>query len=362
MTWTVVDSLAIATAARRQPAVAARQLADAGFPAGDWTMEQVLDVLRLPVLDASRLRQEATHWLTRAAAQGHTVCAIGCSGYPGVLRSLPDPPLALWICGESALLDGPAIAIVGSRAARPAALEVAYGLAVDLARCGLTIVSGLALGVDGAAHRGALQTGRTVAVLGTGLDVSYPRQHAALRAEVAAAGALVTEFFPGEAPRAHHFPLRNRILSGLTLGVVVVEASERSGSLITARLALEQGRAVMVVPGDVRGGSNRGGHALLRDGARLVECAADVLEELGLVVSGPPGKAGAPPAVAPLAAPAMPPLLRVIVASGGLHLDELASRMAQAPAVLLQDLLDFELAGLIARDATGRFLPVQRKW
>jgi DNA processing protein len=210
-----------------------------------------------------------------------------------------------------------AIAIVGSRAASPVALETAFSMAAGLARAGVTVVSGMARGVDGAAHRGALTAGRTVAVLGCGVDVAYPRSHATLAAGVVTQGALVSEFPPSMPPLAHHFPRRNRVISGLSDAVVIVEAAERSGSLITARLALEQGRDVMAVPGSVAGGRNRGGHALIRDGAALVETAGDVLTELGWrVVVAPADDLGETPEPAGLLA-LMPPRRGVFTGLAG---------------------------------------------
>ena len=179
-------------------------------------------------------------------------------------------------------LGRPSVAVVGARAASPTGQRIGYELGRDLALAGLVVVSGLARGVDGAAHAGALDGGgRTVAVLGCGVDVVYPRQHGALAARVAAQGVIVSEFPPGTEPRPSHFPLRNRIISGLSRAVVVVEASEQSGSLITAQMALEQGRDVLAVPGTWPAGRYRGCHALIKDGARLVETVEDVLEEIG---------------------------------------------------------------------------------
>lgn len=359
MTWTVHDAVALAVGAQRQPALAARQLRDGGLVEAGADLPAVWEALGLAPAWLRPARERATALVAASAALGDHVIGWTCATYPPALRTLPDPPLALWVRGDPAVLSLPAVALVGSRAARPAAVEVATMLAADLACCGLVVVSGLARGVDAAAHRGALGTGRTAAVLGTGIDIVYPGAHRALAESVARAGALVSEFLPGTPPRAHHFPLRNRILSGLARAVVVVEASERSGSLITARLAAEQGREVMAVPGDVRGGANRGGHALLRDGARLVERAADVLEELGWT-----SHAGQPtsPAAAPSSDPPVPPLLDILMRTGGLGLDDLSERLGSAPAQLLRDLLDFELAGLVVRDGTGRFLPAERKW
>lgn len=358
--WTPTDALTLALGARQRPALAARQVrADPEVS----TLHAAWDALGLPPRDLGPARRAAVDMLDLALRRGQRVLGWTCPEYPPPLLTLPDPPLALWIRGDASALSAPAVALVGSRAARPAAVEVATAMAADLARCGVVVVSGLARGVDAAAHRGALTAGRTVAVLGTGLDRVYPVAHTALADAVALAGALVTEFVPGTPPRAHHFPLRNRILSGLAQAVVVVEASDRSGSLITARLALEQGRDVMVVPGDVRGGANRGGHALLRDGARLVESAADVLDELGWRPSpARPGAADAAPSTGTATPPAMPPVLAALHRSGGLTLDDLARSTGTSAPILLRDLLDFELAGLVVRDGTGRYVPAERKW
>ena len=204
---------------------------------------------------------------------------------PLPLREIPDPPERLFCAGHAAALDSPAVAVVGSRRCTQQGRDVAFSLARDLAAQGLTIVSGLAYGIDAAAHRGALASAAapTVAVLGSGLDRIYPQLHERLAAEIVEqGGAVISEYEPGTGPRKHHFPARNRIVSGLCLGVVIVEASERSGSLITARLALEQGRDVMAVPSLVSSPLAAGCHRLIRQGAALVECAEHVLEALGL--------------------------------------------------------------------------------
>ncbi|MCE7964148.1 DNA-protecting protein DprA [Nitrospirales bacterium NOB] len=201
--------------------------------------------------------------------------------YPSRLRTIPDPPPLLYVQG--ALTDGDqhAIAIVGSRTVSAVGRVVAEELAHDLAAMGFTIVSGLARGVDGAAHRGALAAkGRTLAVMGCGLDRTYPTEHRRLRAAIEQQGAVISELPLGAAPQAHHFPRRNRIISGLAFGVIVTEASLESGSLITARLAAEQGREVFAVPGFVKAENCRGSNRLIRDGARLIECAQDVVDEL----------------------------------------------------------------------------------
>jgi DNA processing protein len=201
--------------------------------------------------------------------------------YPALLARIADPPPRLWLRGDPRALAVPCVAIVGSRAASPYGVRVAEQLAADLARAGVTVVSGLARGIDSAAHRGALTTGRTVAILGSGADVIYPPEHEALAQRILDAhGALVSELPPGSPPRRGNFPRRNRLISGVSLAVVVVEASTRSGSLQTARFALEQGREVLAVPGTILGERFRGSHGLLRDGAKLVESASDILEEL----------------------------------------------------------------------------------
>ena len=202
--------------------------------------------------------------------------------YPPLLACISDPPPILWARGDCEVLARPAVAVIGSRAASPYALQVGTRIAAELAERGIVVVSGLARGVDSAAHRGCLEGGgATVAVLGCGVDRVYPPEHADLASQIAGRGLLLAELAPGAAPLPDHFPLRNRIISGLSLATVVVEASEHSGSLITARCAMEQGRDVMAVPGSVLTGRNRGSHALLRDGARIVETADDILSELG---------------------------------------------------------------------------------
>ncbi len=202
--------------------------------------------------------------------------------YPALLDCIPDPPPVLWVRGDPAVLSRPTVAIVGSRAATDYARQVARRLGAELAGHGIIVASGLARGADSAAHSGALDGGGvTVAVQGCGPDRVYPAEHAALARAIALHGAIVSELGPGAAPLPEHFPLRNRIISGLSLAVVVVEASDKSGSLITARYAMEQGRDVMAVPGSVLSGRNRGSHSLLKDGAKFVETADDILDELG---------------------------------------------------------------------------------
>jgi DNA processing protein len=277
--------------------------------------------------------------------------------FPAALDAIHDPPETLWISGDVDVLRAPSVAIVGSRAASPYALEVARRLGADLARRNVAVVSGMARGVDSAAHRGALEGGGiTIAVFGCGVDVVYPPEHRGLADRIVERGALVSEFPPGTPPLKSHFPQRNRIISGLSLAVVIVEAAEGSGSLITADFAMEQGRTVLAVPGNVLGGRNFGAHALLRDGAKLVECADDILEELppGLraVGSGPSeGKESKG-----LKTASHDPVLRAMEEGDSYDLDEISDRSGVDRMKLLPRLLELELAGAVRRVEGGRFV------
>jgi DNA processing protein len=233
-------------------------------------------------------------WL---AEPGHHLLTIDSPGYPPLLRQIPDPPLALFISGDPAVLGSAQLAIVGSRNPTSAGREIARELSVQLVQLGLTITSGLAAGIDAAAHRGAIDGGgRTIAVLGTGPDRVYPAEHRALAGAIADHGALVSEFPAGVPPLAANFPRRNRIISGLSAGVLVIEATLRSGSLITAGHGLEQGREVFAVPGSIRNPQARGCHALLKQGAKLVESVADIMEELGALADAARSQAPVPKA------------------------------------------------------------------
>ncbi len=270
--------------------------------------------------------------------------------YPVLLDCIPDPPPVLWVRGDAALLARATVAVVGSRAASDYARQVGQRLGAELAAHGIVVASGLARGVDSAAHHGCLAAGgETVAVLGSGVDRIYPAEHDSLASRVAARGALVSELGPGAPPLPQHFPLRNRIISGVSLAVVVVEASDRSGSLITARCALEQGRDVMAVPGSVLSGRNRGSHGLLRDGARIVESADDIVQELGW---RSPSRRSAP-ARRPL--PTADPLLARMEPGELYRLDDLMALTGIEGARLLPRLMELELQGRVVTAPAGVF-------
>jgi DNA processing protein len=236
----------------------------------------------LPSTSAGSFLDAAARALEDGRRMGIEGLAIFDRRYPALLACIPDPPPVLWMRGTPDILARPTVAVIGSRAATPYALQVGTRIAGELAQRGVVVASGLARGVDSAAHRGCLGAGgTTVAVQGCGLDRVYPPEHDELAGQIARDGLVISELGPGAAPLPEHFSLRNRIISGISLATVVVEASERSGSLITARYALEQGRDVMAVPGSVLSGRNRGSHALLKDGARVVETADDILQGLG---------------------------------------------------------------------------------
>ena len=234
-------------------------------------------VQALPAPDAKLLERDR-RWLEHPS---HHFLPIGSQKYPPLLADLPDAPIGLFVRGNPDVLSLPQLAIVGSRNPTPAGDDNAKQFAAHLARSGLAITSGLAIGIDAAAHRGALDAGGvTIGVCGTGLDIDYPRANAGLAAEIASSGALVSEFPLGTPATKSNFPRRNRIISGLSLGTLVVEAAVQSGSLITARLAADQGREVFAIPGSIHNPLARGCHRLLRQGAKLVETADDIFAEL----------------------------------------------------------------------------------
>lgn len=314
----------------------------------------------LASLLATRLA-EARRWLH--GAPGRHVLVPGDADYPAALLQTADPPLLLYAEGQLPLLAAPSLAIVGSRHATAQGLANARDFAQALAEAGWVIVSGLALGVDAAAHEGALAAGHTVAVVGTGLDQVYPRRHATLARRIAAQGLLLSEHAPGTPALAEHFPQRNRIIAGLTRGTLVVEAALQSGSLITARLASEAGREVMAVPGSIHAPQSRGCHALIKQGAQLVESVADVLE--ALQAPGSPGQA-AHQAELPLdgaddsAPPGAALALWQALGHDPVTLDALLARTGWPTAEISATLLEWELTGRVARLPGGLYQRVSR--
>lgn len=270
--------------ARAAVAASAEALQAAGLPA------QSAAALAAPTAAQREAVGQALAW---ARQPGNHLLAFDDPAYPPLLLELPDPPPLLYLHGDPAALARPQLAMVGSRNPTPGGAQTARDFARHLAAAGLAITSGLALGIDAAAHEGALAaSGVTIAVAGTGLDRVYPARHRELAHRIAERGALVSEFPLGSGPRPEHFPRRNRIISGLSLGTLVVEAAVKSGSLITARLAAEQGREVYAIPGSIHNPLARGCHALIRDGAKLVETAEHILEELEGWTRLPPAAAG----------------------------------------------------------------------
>jgi DNA processing protein len=322
----------------------------------DAGIDLLLDALKIPAAEAGELARAA---LSAASVALEMAPALGMvpvpwfdPRYPALLACTTDLPPVLWTAGNLHALERPAVAIVGSRAATPYALQVGRRLAGELAERGIVVVSGLARGVDSAAHEGCLERGgATVAVLGSGLDRIYPGEHKALGAKIACNGLLISELGPGAPPLAEHFPLRNRIISGISLGTVVVEASENSGSLITAGCAMRQGRDVMAVPGNVLSGRNRGSHGLLKDGAKIVETADDILDELGW-------SAPSPNPVKSRKSLSTDPLLSRMQTGETYGLDELVNITGMTASRLLPRLMELQLLGQIEAPAAGRFVRV----
>jgi DNA processing protein len=301
--------------------------------------------------EADRLRQEAARFVRAGAAVGQRAVTLGAPEYPAALGTIPDPPPVLWLRGEVAVLHAPrVVAVVGARAASRQGLDIAAAISGELAAAGIVVVSGLARGVDTSAHRAALDAGGcSIAVLGSGLDKVYPAEHEGLARALAARGAVISEYGPGAPPLPHHFPLRNRIISGLAAATVVVEASEKSGSLITAAAALDQGREVMAVPGPVAPGRHRGAHALLRDGATLVERAEDVMVALGWAT---PTVCGRGPALDPAVAAE----LGLDPAIDEFDADDVCAATGWPAAQACARLGALEIAGAIQRVGGGRFV------
>ncbi len=306
------------------------------------------DAFKHPPEHLSELLDKAQAWLENPA---HALLALGDADYPARLLATADPPLLLWLQGRRDLLASPSLAIVGSRNPTAQGSDNARAFAKALAQQGHTIVSGLALGIDAAAHEGALDAGgATIAVVGTGLDQVYPRRNEKLAARIVAAnGLIVSEYSLGTPVLPANFPRRNRIIAGLSQGCLVVEAAVQSGSLITARLAAEAGREVFAIPGSIHSPQARGCHALIRQGAKLVESATDVLEEL------PPQGHAAPPAADIEDTPHEQQALLEAMGFDPVSLDALMARCGWPAAELSAALLELELDGEVARLAGQLF-------
>jgi DNA processing protein len=310
------------------------------------------------VLNSHKPPDGATAEIEQAHRRGFRLIPLTHADYPPLLREIPDPPPFLYVSGDLALCERP-VAVVGSRNATPYGVTMARQLGADLASLGFTVVSGMALGIDAAAHEGALSSrGRTVAVLGSGLANLYPPQHLRLFERISASGAVLSEFPLQAEPEAHHFPIRNRIISGMSLGTVVVEASKNSGSLITARLAAEQNREVFAVPGSIQSFKSMGTHTLIKQGAKLVENAQDIVSELGHFLADAPAGDG-PQAVQPIE---MRHRLtgeeRDVYRALGpypLHIDELVRKLTMDAGRLSGILLQLELKGIVTQQAGKLF-------
>ena len=297
-------------------------------------------LLAMPAAATQNLIDKTSAWL---ASPEHHLLTLADAAYPPALLTIADPPLLLYAIGQPGLLARRAVAVVGSRNASKQGLLHAEQFSEALSRAGLTIVSGMALGIDSAAHEGGLRgRGSTVAVIGTGADLVYPSRNRMLAGSIARHGCILSEYPLGTPPIAMNFPRRNRLISGLAGGVLVVEAALRSGSLITARVAAEQGRDVFAIPGSIHSPLSKGCHALIKQGAKLVESVQDVLEEL----TGCEGGAGVVPAAVAAAVVDESGLLQY-VGFDPVTLDQLALRSGRSTALLQGDLLVLELDGLV---------------
>lgn len=348
------------------PVLARKLLAEFGLPphifaAGfaalqKLTTDRIAQALtRSPDPTVQALIEKTALW---AEEKGNHVVTLADPDYPRALLDIPDPPLLLYIKGRLDLLSQPALAIVGSRNATTQGTANAENFAKALSHAGLTIVSGLALGIDAAAHRGGLQgAGSTIAVIGTGADIVYPARNHALAHQIAEAGCIVSEYPLGTPAIAANFPRRNRIISGLSRGVLVIEAAAQSGSLITARVGAEQGKEVFAIPGSIHSPLSKGCHLLIKQGAKLVESAQDVLEELRLPQ---PASSTKGTSARPTSADDADPLLKAM-GFDPITIDLLAERSKLSLATLNAQLLTLELAGKIERLADGRYQKLSRK-
>lgn len=311
----------------------------------------------LGALDSAQVRDAVARALEWAAVPGNAVVTLADEDYPRALLEISDPPALLYTVGRTELLRRPALAVVGSRNATAQGERNAENFSKVLSEAGLTIASGLALGIDAAAHRGGLAgPGSTIAVLGTGIDVLYPRRNAELAAAIAARGILVSEFPLGTAPAAQNFPRRNRLISGLAQGCLVVEAALASGSLITARTAADQGREVFAIPGSIHSPLSKGCHALIKNGAKLVESAEDILAELG---GFRPSGYASTTAAAPSTAPAEAGLLQHM-GHDPVDVDSLCTRAGMSAEQVSSELLRLELDGRITSLPGGLYQRLEK--
>lgn len=367
--WLRLTSVPGLGAERQRSLLAAFGLPQHIFAAGRSSVADVVGGKLADALLAPPVRDRIDPALAWAAEAGSHVLTLADEAYPRSLLEIPDPPVMLFVKGDPGLLQHPGLAIVGARSATAQGMANAEAFSLDLAARGLTIVSGLAAGIDAAAHRGALTAGpaagRTIAVIGTGIDRIYPARNAALAREIATCGAIVSEFPLGTPPLQHNFPRRNRIIAGLAQGVLVIEAALSSGSLITARLATECGREVFAIPGSIHSPLARGCHRLIRDGAKLVETAEDIIEELrgrpGWSAPAAADAEGSLPGATRTPAQARPPIddeaTRMLAAVGHdpVDLDTLSARCGLTVDALYAILLPLELDGHVTRLPGGRF-------
>ncbi len=330
--------------------------------------ESLLQVEGVSKRHVTALKNHKLTWKVKAeldllAGKNYRIITLADSNYPRLLREIPDPPPFLYVSGQ---LDHSSvnIAVVGSRNATRYGLTTTKSLCADLASLGITIVSGMARGIDTAAHEGALAGGgKTIAVLGSGLDRIYPTENKKLFQRISKRGAVVSEFSMLTKPEGHNFPMRNRIISGMSLGTVIVEATKKSGSLITARLAVEQNREVFAVPGSIQSFKSTGTHTLIKQGAKLVEHAQDIVEELEPYLEIHNGTENAPPAESEN----VPPFLSSeetqifqLLEPYPIHIDSLVRKLSIEPGKLSSMLLTLELKGLV-RQLPGKFFILPEK-
>jgi DNA processing protein len=310
------------------------------------SLKQVVDAGIANLIAAGPDEERLAPSLEWLKQPGNQFITLADSSYPSSLLEIPDPPPLLYVKGDAARLSQPIVGIVGSRNATPQGLKNAEAFAQALSEAGWCVASGLALGIDGAAHRGALHgKGSTIAVVGTGLDIVYPARHRELAYEIVEKGTIISEFPLGEPSRAGNFPRRNRIISGLSRGILVVEANLESGSLITARLAAEQGRDVFAIPGSIHSPLSKGCHRLIKQGAKLVDSIQDILEELGsapIYLQTPESSAAAHPLLEKMGFDVM--AADTLIQSSGLTSNQVSAM-----------LLTLELEGKIASLPGGRY-------